>query len=284
MKVILRSDLDGLGKRGDIVDVADGHARNYLLPQGLALTATAGARRQAATMRRARDLRDASDREAAQTDRHRRSCRRSSRSPAKAGTEGKLFGSVTTADIVDAVAAQTGIKIDRKKLHVASRSRRSASTPSPRKLHTDVSSSRSRSRSSAVALTTPQLSPPVAQRAPSCIGAWPLLCPQHGPRFSPTGNSQGCAPSDPTSSHREGGTPMPGDDEQPNEIRRTTATRCAGRQRRPGATAQPRRRGVACSARCCCPARRRRRSASSACRSTTSTSRRTSTSTPRSVG
>ena len=43
MKVILRSDLDGLGKRGDIVDVADGHARNYLLPQGLALVATSGA-------------------------------------------------------------------------------------------------------------------------------------------------------------------------------------------------------------------------------------------------
>ncbi|HEX4980461.1 MAG TPA: 50S ribosomal protein L9, partial [Ilumatobacteraceae bacterium] len=67
MKVILRSDLDGLGKRGDIVDVADGHARNYLLPHGLALAATSGASSQAAKMRRSRDLRDASDREAAQT-------------------------------------------------------------------------------------------------------------------------------------------------------------------------------------------------------------------------
>ena len=69
MKVILRSDLDGLGKRGDIVDVADGYARNYLLPKGLALMATDGAVDQAATMRRARDLRDASDREAAADDR-----------------------------------------------------------------------------------------------------------------------------------------------------------------------------------------------------------------------
>ena len=67
MQVILRSDLDGLGKRGDIVDVADGHARNYLLPKGLALKATAGAVDQAAKMRRARDLRDASDRDAAAT-------------------------------------------------------------------------------------------------------------------------------------------------------------------------------------------------------------------------
>ena len=65
MKLILRSDLDGLGKRGDIVDVADGYGRNYLLPQGLALIATAGAVDQAARMRQARDLRDANDREAA---------------------------------------------------------------------------------------------------------------------------------------------------------------------------------------------------------------------------
>ncbi len=115
MKVILRSDLDGLGKRGDIVDVADGHARNYLFPQGLALVATTGASSQAAKMRRSRDLRDASDREAAQTV-------ATTLVPkvitvtAKAGAEGKLFGSVTTADIVDAVRAQTGIKLDRRQL------------------------------------------------------------------------------------------------------------------------------------------------------------------------
>ena len=67
MKVILRSDLDRIGKRGDIIDVADGYGRNYLLPRGLAIRATEGAVDQAAKMRRARDLRDASDREAAQT-------------------------------------------------------------------------------------------------------------------------------------------------------------------------------------------------------------------------
>jgi large subunit ribosomal protein L9 len=115
MRIILRSDLAGLGKRGDIVDVADGHARNYLLPQGLALVATSGAVDQAAKMRRARDLRDASDREAAQTD-------ATTLVPkvitdnAKAGTEGRLFGSVTTADVVDAVREQTGIELDRRQL------------------------------------------------------------------------------------------------------------------------------------------------------------------------
>ena len=67
MKLILRSDVDRLGKRGDIVDVADGYGRNYLLPRGLAFVATAGAVDQAAKMRRSRDLRDAQDREAAQT-------------------------------------------------------------------------------------------------------------------------------------------------------------------------------------------------------------------------
>jgi large subunit ribosomal protein L9 len=115
VKVILRSDLDGLGKRGDIVDVADGHARNYLLPKGLALKATEGAVDQAARMRRARDVKDASARDAARTI-------ASTLVPkiitvtAKAGAEGKLFGSVTHADIVDAVKEQTGIELDRRQI------------------------------------------------------------------------------------------------------------------------------------------------------------------------
>jgi large subunit ribosomal protein L9 len=115
VKLILRSDVDGLGKRGDIVDVADGYGRNYLLPRGLAFVATAGAVDQAAKMRRARDLRDAHDREAAQTV-------ATTLVPkvimvsAKAGSEGRLFGSVTTADVVDAVRAQTGIELDRRQL------------------------------------------------------------------------------------------------------------------------------------------------------------------------
>jgi large subunit ribosomal protein L9 len=115
VKVILRSDLDGLGKRGDIVDVADGHARNYLLPKGLALKATEGAVDQAARMRRARDTRDATARDAARTI-------ASTLVPtiitvtAKAGAEGKLFGSVTHADIVEAVKEQTGIELDRRQI------------------------------------------------------------------------------------------------------------------------------------------------------------------------
>ena len=67
MKLILTSDVKELGGRGDVVDVADGYARNFLLPKGKALKASAGAVSQAAKMRRARDLKDQSDREAATT-------------------------------------------------------------------------------------------------------------------------------------------------------------------------------------------------------------------------
>jgi large subunit ribosomal protein L9 len=117
MKVILRSDLDGLGKRGDIVEVADGYARNYLLPKSHAIVASDGAIEQASRMRRARDARDASARDAATTI-------ASTLVPkvitvtAKAGPEGKLFGSVTAADVVAAVEAETGIAIDRHDVQV----------------------------------------------------------------------------------------------------------------------------------------------------------------------
>ncbi len=117
MKVILRSDLDGLGKRGDIVDVADGHARNYLLPKGHAITATEGAVDQAGRMRKARDQRDSSAREAATTI-------ASTLVPkvitvsAKAGPEGKLFGSITSADVVGAVLEQTEIELDRRQIEI----------------------------------------------------------------------------------------------------------------------------------------------------------------------
>jgi large subunit ribosomal protein L9 len=96
VRVILRNDLAGLGKRGDIVDVADGHARNYLLPKGHAMKATDGAVSQAKAMRRARDLRDAADRESAQSIAS-ALVARTIVIPAKAGSEGKLFGSRSTA-------------------------------------------------------------------------------------------------------------------------------------------------------------------------------------------
>ena len=116
-KVILTNEVSGLGSAGDVVEVKDGYARNYLLPQGKAIVATDGAVEQAAKMRRARDLSDASDREAAQTV-------ASTLVPtvialtAKAGAEGKLFGSITAADIATAIAEQTSVEVDRKQLEI----------------------------------------------------------------------------------------------------------------------------------------------------------------------
>ncbi len=116
MRVILRSDRKGLGKRGDIVEVSDGHARNFLLPKGHALTASDGAVAQAASMRRSRDLRDAQDRESAQTVASTLVSKVISIS-AKSGVDGKLYGSVTLADVAHAVEEQTKVVIDRKHLH-----------------------------------------------------------------------------------------------------------------------------------------------------------------------
>ena len=117
MKVILRSDISGLGKRGDIVDVADGHGRNFLLPRGLAISASEGAVAQAAAMRRRPDLRDAADREAAQTIAS-TLVAKTIDIKVKSGAEGRLYGSVTAADVAAAVNSQTGIEIDRKKISV----------------------------------------------------------------------------------------------------------------------------------------------------------------------
>jgi len=115
MKVVLRKDLSGLGKRGDIIDVSDGYARNYLLPQNNALKATAGIAEQAAAMRKSRDLRDHKDREAAEVVAQ-HLVPKVIIIQARAGTEDRLFGSVTHHDIVQAVLEQTGIEIDRHKM------------------------------------------------------------------------------------------------------------------------------------------------------------------------
>ena len=112
MKVVLRSDVEGVGRRGDIVDVASGFARNFLLPAGRAIVASEGVEAQAEAMRRARDLREARDRGAAQTQAQ-VLAGATLRMPARAGATGKLFGSVSAADVADAVQAQKGVHLDR---------------------------------------------------------------------------------------------------------------------------------------------------------------------------
>lgn len=137
MKVILRSDVADLGKRGDILDVSDGYARNYLVPKGLAMSAAAGTTTQAAGMRRARDLRDAQDRAAAEEVATTLVPKVITVS-ARAGSEGKLFGSVTSADIVAAVEAQAGVKLDRRRVHLDEPIKSLGTHTVPVKLHADV--------------------------------------------------------------------------------------------------------------------------------------------------
>ena len=117
MKVLLRSDVKGVGRRGDIVDVKSGYARNFLLPTGAALKANDTMESQAASMRRSRDLRDAQSREAAEAQRRVIEAAQVVVA-ARAGTNGRLFGSVTEADVVNGLRTATGISLDRAAIHM----------------------------------------------------------------------------------------------------------------------------------------------------------------------
>jgi large subunit ribosomal protein L9 len=137
MRIVLRSDVVNVGKRGDICDVSDGFARNFLLPKGHAIMATDGVVAQAASMRKARDIKDARDREAAETV-ARKLVPAVIRIPARAGAEGRLFGSVTVADVVDAVTTQTGVALDRRRLHLDEPIKSLGTHEVPVKLHSEV--------------------------------------------------------------------------------------------------------------------------------------------------
>jgi large subunit ribosomal protein L9 len=113
MRVLLRDDVAGVGHRGDIVKVAGGFARNFLLPEGRAIVATEGIEGQAEQMRRGRDLREAQDRSAAEAQ---VALLAGTVIPvsARAAGGGRLFGSIGPADVVDAIRAAKGIEVDRR--------------------------------------------------------------------------------------------------------------------------------------------------------------------------
>jgi large subunit ribosomal protein L9 len=117
MRIVLRDDVENLGHKGDIVEVKDGYARNYLVPRGLAIKATAGIVKQAEAMRRTRQQREARDREAAEA-----LAQRLQAQPitvvAHAGAGGKLFGSVTAIDVAAALQAQLGVEVDRRRIEI----------------------------------------------------------------------------------------------------------------------------------------------------------------------
>ena len=137
MKLVLRTDVAQVGKKGDIVDVADGYGRNFLLPKGFAVTASPGVEAQAASMRRSRDLKDAADRGAAE-EIAKSLVPKVITVTARASGEGKLFGSVGAVEIVDAVREQTGIELDRHDLELAEPIKTTGSHAVPARLHADV--------------------------------------------------------------------------------------------------------------------------------------------------
>src|SRR5580658_5272475 len=113
MKVLLRDDVAGVGRRGDIVKVAGGFARNFLLPEGRAIVATDGVAGQAEQMRKGRDLREAQDRGAAESQAQILAGAVIPMS-ARAGGGGRLFGSIGPADVAEAIKASKGVEVDRK--------------------------------------------------------------------------------------------------------------------------------------------------------------------------
>lgn len=117
MKLILTQEVPGLGAPGDVVDVKDGYARNYLVPRGLGVAWTRGGEKQIASIRRARDVREIRDLGHA-NEVASQIAALNVRLSARAGDGGRLFGSVTVADVVEAVTAAGGPLLDKRKVTI----------------------------------------------------------------------------------------------------------------------------------------------------------------------
>lgn len=118
MKLILTHEVSGLGTAGDIVDVKDGYGRNFLLPRGLATPWTKGGEKQVEAIQKARKVREVKTIEEAKQ--HKATLEtKAVKVPVKSGQGGRLFGSVSTADIVAALTAAGMPSVDRRKIEVA---------------------------------------------------------------------------------------------------------------------------------------------------------------------
>ncbi len=137
MKLILTNEVTGLGGPGDVVEVAGGYGRNYLVPRGLAMRWTRGAEKQIELIKRARAARDIRG-----LDDAREAAKRLSgttvRLRVRAGASGRLFGSVSPSDIADAVRAAGGPELDRRRIEVATPIRTVGSHQVTVRLHPEV--------------------------------------------------------------------------------------------------------------------------------------------------
>lgn len=138
MKIILTQEVSGLGAPGDIVEVKNGFGRNYLLPQGFAIAWTKGAEKQVTVIKRARSAREIRDLDHANEVKAQLEGLKVTLK-ARAGDGGRLFGSVTPAEIVDAVKAAGGPTLDRRRLELPGHIKSTGNYPVRIKLHPEVS-------------------------------------------------------------------------------------------------------------------------------------------------
>ncbi len=140
MKIILTADVPQLGGPGDLVQVKDGYARNYLLPRHLAIVATKGAEKQVATIRRAQQARQIRDLDHAREVAGALSGLRTVSVTAKAARSGgKLFGSVTVADVVDAVRSAGGPLLDKRSVDLGGHIKSAGTYHATVRLHPEIS-------------------------------------------------------------------------------------------------------------------------------------------------
>lgn len=137
MELILRSDVAGVGNRGDIVTVADGYARNYLIPRGKAFKASSGAHAQAEAMRKKREVQDSAARSAAE-EIARTLVPTTVTVAAKTSSGDRLFGSVSPVEIAGAILEQTGLTVDAHALHLDEPIKTTGAHSVHAKLHADV--------------------------------------------------------------------------------------------------------------------------------------------------
>ena len=137
MKVILKQDVKALGKKGDLVNASDGYARNFLFPKGLAVEANATAMNEFNSKETAKKFHKAEEVKAATADAQKLEGK-TFHLKAKAGANGKLFGSVSTKEIAAACEKQLGLEIDKKKMVLPEPIKACGTTIVPVKLHREV--------------------------------------------------------------------------------------------------------------------------------------------------
>jgi large subunit ribosomal protein L9 len=137
MKIILTQEVSGLGTPGDVVEVAAGYGRNYLLPQGHAIAWSKGAEKQIALIKRARSAREIRDLgHASEVKAQLEGLKITLK--ARAGTGGRLFGSITPTEVAAAVKSAGGPDVDRRRIEMPGHIKSVGSYPVQLKLHPDV--------------------------------------------------------------------------------------------------------------------------------------------------